>query len=338
MGVKLKDLVVKKETSFKKLSGRKLAVDAYNIIYQFLSTIRQRDGTLLKDEEGRVTSHLSGLFYRNARILQHGIKPCFVFDGKPPEFKAVAEQRAERKRRAKKKLEEAREEGDEELMMRYAQQTSKLTPSMIKESKKLLRAMGIPVVQAPSEGEAQCARMVQDDIVWAVLSRDYDCLLFGADRLVRNLNVTGRRKIPGKQAYYTIKPEVIRLKETLEELGLSREQLITLAILVGTDYNPKGIKGIGPKRGLKKVLNKTWEEIFEEVEWKFDVTPESIRDFFLNPKTNEASPEWKGFDANEIRGLLCEKHGFSEKRVGNALKRIELAEQKREQGSLNEWI
>ncbi|MBR9677721.1 MAG: flap endonuclease-1 [Nanoarchaeota archaeon] len=338
MGVNLKDIISREETSFEELTGKKVGVDAFNIIYQFLSIIRQADGTPLKNSRGKITSHLSGLFYRTLKLLENNVKPCFVFDGKPPEFKAVAEERAKRKKLAMEKLAEARKKGDEALMMRYAQQTSKLTEEMVEESKQLLTALGVPCIQALSEGEAQCASMVLDGTVWAVVSQDYDALLFGAERLIRNLNITGRRKVPGKPVYYTIKPEIIFLSQALKETGLTREQLITLGILVGTDYNPKGIKGIGPKTGLKLIKQKSWEQIFKEVNWNFKIKPEKIRDFFLKPTTQKATPKWGEPDPEAIKKILCDEHEFSENRIDNAFKNLNKSLQEKEQKNLKKWF
>ncbi|MDK2783923.1 MAG: flap endonuclease, partial [Thermococcaceae archaeon] len=219
MGVQIGELLPRKELELENLNGKKVAIDAFNAIYQFLSTIRQRDGTPLMDSKGRITSHLSGLFYRTINLMEAGIKPAYVFDGKPPEFKKKElEKRAEYREEAQEKWEEALARGDMEEAKKYAQRASKVNEMLIEDAKKLLELMGIPWVQAPSEGEAQAAYMASKGDVWASASQDYDSLLFGTPRLVRNLTITGKRKLPGKDVYVEVKPELIVLEEVLKEL------------------------------------------------------------------------------------------------------------------------
>ncbi len=320
--------MIKKEIDMSYLEGRIVAVDAYNIMYQFLSSIRQYDGTPLMDTNGNITSHLSGLFYRTINFVEAGIKPVYVFDGKPPEFKiATLNCRKERKIIAKEKMDNALKQGSFEDAKRYAQQTSRLTKDMAEEGKELLKAMGIPIVQAPSEGEAQASWMAKEKIVYGVISQDADCLLFGAPRLIKNLSATGKRKIPGKNIYVPISPEVIELNEMLKELNINREQLILLGILVGTDFN-NGIKGVGPKTALKIVKEyKDLEKIIKLVEEKYDYVfeedPYKILEFFLNPPiTKDYKIKFKSPDKNKLIEILHTRHEFGEKRVENGLARL----------------
>ena len=250
MGVQISKILPKRELEIKDLSGKVLAVDAFLWLHQFLSIIRQRDGTPLMDSKGRTTSHLSGLLYRSARLMENNIKLIWVFDGEKPDLKTMTiKERKERKQEAYKKWKEALSLGDMEEAKKAAQMTSSLTGEMIEDSKKLLKYLGIPIVQAPSEGEAQCAYLCQKKIAYAVASQDSDSLLFNSPRLVRNLSITGKRKVPRSNTFVEIKPEMIELNLVLKELGIKREQLIILGMLVGSDYNP-GIKGIGPKKAL----------------------------------------------------------------------------------------
>ncbi len=325
MGVKLKDLVHTEEVSFRDLQGKVLAVDALNTIFQFLSVIRRRDGTLLRNQDGDVTSHLSGLFYRNANLIKEGVRPVYVFDGVAPEAKEkTSRKRKERKKKAEEKLEEARERGDADAIRRYAMQTAKVNDKMLESAKELLEAMGIPVVQAPGEGEAQAARMCREKKVWAVASQDYDGLMFGSPCLLRNLNITGRRKVPGKNRYYTINPELIRLKNVLEELNITQEQLIKLGILIGTDYNPGGIKGIGPKRGLKAVREGKFEELYPDADW--------LVELFTEPDVDDVKIEWPEFDREKIEEIMYDQAGFSEKRVASTLDEAAEEASERQQG------
>ncbi|WP_457754471.1 flap endonuclease-1 [Thermococcus sp.] len=338
MGVQIGELVPRKEIEIENLNGRKIAIDALNAIYQFLSIIRQRDGTPLMDSKGRITSHLSGLFYRTINLMEAGIKPAYVFDGKPPEFKRrELEKRAEAREEAEEKWQEALARGDLEEAKKYAQRASRVNEQLIEDAKKLLELMGIPWVQAPSEGEAQAAYMASKGKVWASASQDYDSLLFGAPRLVRNLTITGRRKLPGKDVYVEVKPELIVLEEVLKELKIDREKLIELAILVGTDYNPGGIKGVGPKKALEIVRYS--KDPLKKYQKMSDVDLYAIKEFFLNPPvTDDYKLVWKMPDEEGILKFLCDEHDFSEERVKNGLERLKKAIRAGKQSTLESWF
>ncbi|MBO7205794.1 MAG: flap endonuclease-1 [Candidatus Methanomethylophilaceae archaeon] len=253
MGVNLSGLVEAKTVELSELRGKSIAIDAYNTIYQFLSIIRQPDGYPLTDSKGRTTSHLSGILYRTANLIEAGIEPTFVFDGKPHELKSgTISERKERREKAEQEWYKAVQEGDTKKAFSKAQQTSRMTPEIQQSSRELLALMGIPIVQAPSDGEAQGAYMCSKGDVWASASQDFDSILFGAPRLLRNVTITGRRKVPGKDLYRDVKTEVVESKEFLDSLGIDREQLVDMCILMGTDFNG-GISGIGPKKGLKLI-------------------------------------------------------------------------------------
>ena len=329
MGVNLKPIIVKRDISFNEIKGRKIAIDAYNALYQFLATIRQIDGKPLMDSQGNVTSHLNGLLYRTVNLLEKDIRPVYVFDGKPPELKkAEILRRMEQKSEAIIKYEEALKRGDLEEARIYAQQTSKLTTYMVDEAKKLLTYLGVPWVQAPSEGEAQAAYMVVKGDVWASASQDYDSLLYGAPRLIRNLTISGRRKIAKRNIYINISLELIFLEEVLKKLDITRVQLIDIAILLGTDYNPGGIKGIGPKKALELIkrygsLEKIIKIIGKE---SFNVDPFSIREIFLKPEiSDDYKLEWGNMDEDKLIKLLCDSHDFSYDRVKKAIERVKRA-------------
>ncbi|NHV60347.1 MAG: flap endonuclease-1 [Candidatus Verstraetearchaeota archaeon] len=344
MGVNLKGLVTAQTVSLEEMRGRVLAIDGYNALYQFLSIIRQPDGTPLMDSAGRVTSHLSGVFYRTVNLLEAGIKPVYVFDGKPPELKLrEIERRAEIKEKAEEEYRAALERGDLEGARKAAQATSRLTGEMVDQTKDLLGAMGIPWVQAPSEGEAQAAFMTRRGDAWATVSQDYDSLLFGAPRLVRNLTISGRRKLPNKPVYIDVEPEIIRLDEVLRALNVSREQLIDIGIMLGTDFNPDGFKGIGPKKAKKIIeeygsLKAAIERGAIEVDPHIDV--DAIREIFLNPKTTgEYRLEWRELDGERVKKILCEKHDFSVERVEAALQRVmKMKREVERQSSLEKWF
>ncbi len=336
MGADIGEILEREEVELEFFSGKKIAIDAFNMLYQFLANIRQQDGTPLKDSKGRITSHLSGLLYRVSNMIEVGIKPIFVFDGKPPEFKrAEIEERQKRRMEAEEKWIEAIQAG-EKYAKKYAQATSKVDEYVVESSKTLLEYMGIPIVQAPSEGEAQAAYLVLKGDADFTVSQDYDSLLFGSKRLARNLAITGKRKLPGKNVYVEIKPEVIELEKNLKKLGITREQLIDIAILIGTDYN-EGVKGIGIKKAYKYI--KTYGDIFKALKaLKAKIENlEEIREFFLNPPvTDEYEIKFKEPDEEKIIEYLCEEHDFSRERVEKAVEKLKSS--KTTQMTLERWF
>ena len=336
MGADIGEILEREEVELEFFSGKKIAIDAFNMLYQFLANIRQQDGTPLKDSKGRITSHLSGLLYRVSNMIEVGIKPIFVFDGKPPEFKrAEIEERQKRRMEAEEKWIEAIQAG-EKYAKKYAQATSKVDEYVVESSKTLLEYMGIPIVQAPSEGEAQAAYLVLKGDADFTVSQDYDSLLFGSKRLARNIAITGKRKLPGKNVYVEIKPEVIELEKNLKKLGITREQLIDIAILIGTDYN-EGVKGIGIKKAYKYI--KTYGDIFKALKaLKAKIENlEEIREFFLNPPvTDEYEIKFKEPDEEKIIEYLCEEHDFSRERVEKAVEKLKSS--KTTQMTLERWF
>jgi len=335
MGVDLGELVELEEISFGELNDKVVAVDAMNTMYQFLSIIRQRDGTPLKDSNGDVTSHLSGLFYRSINLLEKNIRPVYVFDGKPPQLKSKeAKERRKKREEARKEWEKLKEEGKISEAYSKATQSSKLTGDMIEEAQKLLDAMGLPYIVAESEGEAQAAFMVQNNSVYAVGSQDWDCLLFGADIMVRNLTSRKTRKTSsgGRKEVST---ERVILSDVLNQLEVSHEELQWLGILVGTDFNPDGVYGVGPKTALKLVKEyDNFEELLndDKVEWESDNSPEAILDFFQNPPVEEVEFEFGEPDKEMIRDVLITQHDFSEKRVESGLEKLDTALESRQSG------
>jgi flap endonuclease-1 len=322
MGVNLKDIILHEPLSFEELKGKVIAIDALNSLYQFLSIIRQPDGTPLMDSKGRVTSHLSGLLYRTTRLIEYGMKPVYVFDGKPPSLKnRTIEERKEIKRQAHDEWVRAKEEGRMEDAKKYASRTSRFTEEMRSDAKKLLEHMGIPCIQAPSEGEAQCAHLCVRGDAWGVGSQDYDALLFGAPHLVKGLTLSGKFEL-----------SIIHIEKALSQIGLSREQLIDVAILVGTDFN-SGVKGIGPKKALKAVK----EGKVGELALDFDL--QEVRDIFLHPETtDEYKLEWEKPDREGLVGFLCRDHEFSEERVNKAVDNLENAMKEFSQKDLSKWF
>ncbi|MFH0818366.1 MAG: flap endonuclease-1 [Candidatus Micrarchaeota archaeon] len=322
MGVDLSGVIETTPISLEQLAGKKIAIDAYNALYQFLSIIRQRDGTPLMDYNGKVTSHISGLFYRTARLLELGIRPVYVFDGPPPALKRrTLDARFAIKEEAKKEWKEALEKGDLETARSKAQATSRLTREMVEESKQLLTLMGVPHINAPSEGEAQAAALVLSGQAYACASQDFDSLLFGAPILIKNFTMSGRRKLPKKDIYVDVEPELIDLNKNLASLGLTREKLIWMGILVGTDFN-EGVHGIGPKKAYKLVQAcASLKEVVSKSNSSFEVEPEEIENLFLHPDVKEFEIPTINADPKAIEQFLVSK-AFSPERVKNTISAI----------------
>jgi flap endonuclease-1 len=319
MGTDLSGLIASTPISLDSLAGKKIAIDSYNALYQFLSIIRQRDGTPLMDYNGKVTSHLSGLFYRTSKLLELGIRPIYVFDGKPSELKsATLAARAKVRSEAREKWKEALEKGDIEQARTKAQGASRLTREMVEESKKLLFLMGVPYLQAPGEGEAQAAILSCNGGAYAAASQDYDALLFGASLLIKNFTMSGKRKLPKKDIYVEVEPELIDLQKNLSLLGITRQKLIWMGMLVGTDFN-EGVHGIGPKKAYKLVKEcSSLSELVSKSSANFEVDPQALEDFFMHPLASDSPIEEGEFDAKGLREFLVSR-AFSQERVQNTI-------------------
>ena len=342
MGLNIREIIPKRQIEIEELKGKIVCVDAFNTLYQFLTTIRQPDGTPLMDSNKRITSHLSGLFYRNVSLIEDGIKLVYVFDGKPPKQKfRTNESRRETREMAKEKYETAKSEEDLEAMRRFSGMLTRIDDEKIRESKELLEAMGIAVVQAPSEGEAEASYLTKHNReIYATASQDYDSLLFGTPILIQNLTLARRRKT--MSGWIEIKPELIELDKVLNGLEINLDQLICLGILVGTDYNPKGIPGIGQKKALQLV--KQYRQpvlIFKEVEEKMMSLKEEERfdwqdifQLFHKPNVVDAEIKFPKLNEDKIREILVKEHDFSEERVNKQIERLKDAREKSKQRKL----
>jgi len=338
LGVNLTPIILKQTTSLEALRGRSFAVDAFNVLHQFLALIRTRDGRPLTDQEGRVTSHLVGLAFRTTKLIaDYQMRLVFVFDGKPPPLKqGEVEKRRALKRKAEAEYAEAIEAGDTATAFSKAVQTGRLDSEMIGDAKRLLDLLGVPWVQAPSEGEAQAAYMATRGDVWAASSRDYDSLLFGAPRLVRYLTIQGQEWLPSRGRARRLEPEIIELGALLSHHGITREQLVDLAMLIGTDFNA-GVKGIGPKTALRLLREHgRLERMPEEVRSRLQPSLDEVRRIYLKPDVTddfhiEAGPLREG----ELLSFLCDERGFSRERVEAVVDRMRQAQRQR---SLRDWL
>lgn len=327
MGVAIKDILEYDEISLNSISNKKIAIDTFNMLYQFLSSIRQSDGNPLTDSRGEITSHLKGLFYRCIYFKKNNIKAVFVFDGKAPKLKEKEQElRRQKKIKADKKYKEALEMGLTEDAAKYAQGTSKLTSEMIIEAKELISAFGFPIIEAPSEGEAQASYLAKEGLVYATSSQDFDSLLFSSKYLIRNISISNKRKIPGTSSYKDVPIEFYDLDKNLEKLGLSQEELIIVAILCGTDFNPGGIKGIGPKKAIKivKEYRGRFDEMFKTLDW-FGSFPyswvEVLNTFQKMPVENISEIKYGEIDKDKVRMILTNRD-FEETMVNRSLDKI----------------
>ena len=341
MGLNIRDIIPRKEIEISELKGKVVVVDAFNVLYQFLTTIRQPDGTPLMDNKKRITSHLSGIFYRNTNLLNEGIKIVYVFDGKAPDLKYKTHNvRGAVRDSAKERYEEAKSEEDIDMMRRYSSQLVRLNDEMISESKDLLEAMGICVIQAPGEGEAEAAHLAKKNKAYSVISQDYDSLLFGAPLLIQNLTTSSKKKTA--TGWIEVKPEAIELNKVLNLLEINLDQLICLGILVGTDYNPKGIPGIGQKKALQLV--KQYQQpvlIFKSVEEKMLSLPDEDRfdwkeifELFHKPNVHDDEFKFPKINEKHIKRILVEEHDFSEVRVDKQLEKLKSVEKEKSQRKL----
>ena len=340
MGVNIKALLTREKTKLESFSSKIIAIDAYNAIYQFLAIIRGPEGLHLTDSHGRVTSHLTGLLYRNINYLSMGIKPEYVFDGKPPSLKtAEIERRKLGKKEASIKYEKAKAKGDMESARKYAQQTTSMQDTMVEDSKRLLELFGIPHIQARADGEATAAYLNKTGKADAVASQDFDCVLFGAKKLIRNFTNSGRRKIPNRNTYIDIEPEIINYQKNLELLGITGKQIVDIGILIGTDFNPDGFERIGPKTALKLVKEYgKLEEIPQIQEQLKQINYNQIRGIFLQADVLEVNKiEFKEIDYSGIIDYLTKERDFSQERVQASLNRLKRGLEKRSH-TLEKWF
>ncbi|XP_064640591.1 flap endonuclease 1-like isoform X2 [Lineus longissimus] len=292
-----------REHEIKSYFGRKVAIDASMSIYQFLIAVRS-EGNVLMNEDGDTTSHLMGMFYRTIRMVDNGIKPVYVFDGKPPAMKSgELAKRHQRRQEAEKSLAEAEEKGDAENIERFNKRLTKVTPQHNDEVKQLLKLMGIPYVSAPCEAEAQCAHLVKHGKVFAVGTEDMDALTFGSNVLLRHLTFSEARKMPIQEFNYD---------RIIQEMQLTTDQFVDLCILLGCDYCDS-IRGIGQKKAYDLIKQyKTIEEVLEHLDTKKYTVPE---DWMFKLK-------WTEPDEEGLVEFMCKGKGFNEDRIRNGVKKL----------------
>ena len=222
---------------------------------------------------------------------------------------------------------------------KFAQQTTSMRDGMVKESKKLLECFGIPYIDAQSEGEATAAHLTNTGQAYASASQDYDSILCGAKRLVRNFTNSGRRKIPNSNTYIDVVPEVIQTQKVLDALGLTREKLIDIGILIGTDFNPNGFERIGPKTAIKMIKKHSRLEDIPQIQEQLQrIDFQQIREIFLNPKVTDVKEiTFEKVDYEAITDYLVKERSFSNDRVNSTLNRLKRALEKKSQ-NLEQWF
>ncbi|MGC8699186.1 MAG: flap endonuclease-1 [Candidatus Acidifodinimicrobium sp.] len=320
MGVNLRGVISAKEISVKDLSGKVIAIDAFNWIYQFLTTIRLADGSPLTDRNGEVTSHINGLFYRSIMLLSNDVIPWFIFDGEAPKFKKMTLlERAKAKKEALQMAERAKTEAEKSSFLR---RSVRIDDYIIQSSEELLHLLGITTLQAPAEGEAEAAYLNAKGVANYVASQDYDSLLFGASKVVRNLNVSERKKVANKGITTQVKPELIDVNELFRDNGLDRSKLILMGLLIGTDYN-SGVKGIGPKRALDIVRASSKEEILSKYDFGTEYDIKEIYEYFMHPDVvDSVKPRMGRIDKEKLIEFMSERHSFDKDRVIKSIDRL----------------
>ena len=340
LGVLLTPILKREQTSFKALYGKSFAVDASIELHQFLALIRRPDGSLFTDPKGRVTSHLIGLLTRTSRLVtDYKLRPVFVFDGRPNLLKrATIEARRKVQQKAQAEYVKAVEAKDYSRAWSKVVMTGRVTGEVLSDAKRLLSLMGIPWLEALEDGEAQASFMAAKGDVWAVGSKDYDCLLFGAPILARYLTLSGREYLPSKKTSRPLIPELVNLADNLQALGISREQLVDLALLVGTDFN-EGVMGIGPKKGLALIRRYGAAEKFpEEMRSELPKDLDEVRNIFLHPRVLENYSLKRGRpDPDGIIEFLCEERAFKRDRVQKVAKRL-TESQSESDSQLGKWL
>ena len=326
-----------KNGEFKNYFSRTIAIDASMALYQFLIAIRS-DGQQMTNEAGDITSHLLGIFYRTIRMLEAGIKPVYVFDGKPPSMKSgELQKRKEARQKAEKELEEAKEVGDEETVEKFNRRMVKVLPEHNEEAKRLLKLMGIPVVNAPCEAEAQATELVKAGKVFAVASEDMDCLTFDCPKLLRNLTKPESKKLPVLE---------YSAEKLLEELDMTRNEFVDMCILLGCDYCDS-IKGIGPKKAFELIKQHgSIEKILKNIDTEKYKVPEPFpfveaRRLFFSPEVDDCKDinlKWKEPDLEGMIEFLCKEKGFNEDRVKSGYEKIMKTKKKGNQGRIDTFF
>lgn len=337
MGIKLQDLVARNTIDLSRLAGKVIAVDAPNVIMSLFNFARKSpDGSsaeLILDRTQRPISHLYGLLYRVSFYYSKKIFPIFCFDGLDSDLKKIkTKDRLNDFIFTQKLYQTLIDSGNRESARQVAQSKEYMWPNIIKESKQLLGALGVPCISSPASAESQCAQLVKDGIAHYSNSQDFDSLLFGCPRVVQNLSKSRRRKVQGRWTYEKITPVSIDLKKSLIILGIDIFQLVDMALLIGCDYF-QGVRNVGPKHAHKFIVqHKNLESVIRVERANFDfsgLTPgiiAKVRKIFLLPEVIAQYSDLRWNHPNEQRTLflLCEDHHLNRERVQNNFEKFAL--------------
>jgi flap endonuclease-1 len=343
MGVKLNTIIKREEISIKQLKGAIIAVDAPNIVMSLLNFSHKNTGLInysnstshsnfILDRTQRPISHLYGLLYRVKFFYDKKIFPIFCFDGRvSPLKRLITKNQLNDFRVTQQRYQNAINSNNKSLARKIALSREYLWPNTIKESKQILRAIGVPVIEAPASAESQGAYLVKKEIADYSNSQDFDSLLFGCPHLLQNLSKSRRRKVHGRWTYQKISPLYTDLQFNLEQLDINQFQLVDLALMLKTDYFD-GINGIGPKTALKLIKKyENMENIINHKDEEFNFSNlnteliTQIRKLFLLPEVIDVFEEdifWNPPDSSHIFHLLCKDHFLNHERVRKHTKKL----------------
>ncbi|XP_022743750.1 flap endonuclease 1 isoform X2 [Durio zibethinus] len=279
------------------------------------------------------------MFTRTIRLLEAGMKPVYVFDGQPPDLKKQElAKRYSKRADATEDLQQAMETGNQEDIEKFSKRTVKVTKQHNEDCKRLLRLMGVPVIEAPSEAEAQCAALCKSGKVYAVASEDMDSLTFGASRFLRHLMDPSSRKVPVME---------FEVAKVLEELNLTMDQFIDLCILSGCDYCDS-IRGIGGQTALKLIRQHgSIEHILQNInrerysipeDWPYEEARRLFKEPLVCTDDKQLEMKWSAPDDEELITFLVNENGFNSDRVTKAIEKIKTAKNKSSQGRLESFF
>jgi flap endonuclease-1 len=307
----LRDLAAIRDVAFEDIEGGVVAVDAHNWLYRYLTTtVKWTSDERYTTADGVEVANLIGVVQGLPKFFEHDLIPVMVFDGAVTELKAdeVADRR-EKRERAEERRAAAEERGDAVEAARLEARTQRLTDTIQETTRELLSLLDVPVVEAPAEGEAQCAQMAATGAVDHAGSEDYDTLLFGAPTTLRQLTSKGD-------------PELMELAATLDELGLDRQGLIDVALLCGTDFN-EGVHGVGPKTAVKAVNE--YGDLWGVLSARDAEIPNAaaIRELFMDPPATDVDVDADvNPDVEAARAYVVDEWGVAADEVERGFERI----------------
>lgn len=294
------------------LESKRVAVDSYLQLYKYLTAIRGSQGDYQRNDDGEPISHLIGMMKFSSQLLEARVKPVFVFEGGYPDLKKeTLSDRGDKKSNARDEYEAAKERGDDAAMRKWGPRTTRVTDHMVDECKSLFDSLGVPYVDAETEADPQCAKLMNDGVCDYVLSDDSDVLLYGADAILRNWDGSATELLPRKSI--------------LDNTGLTMDELVQTQILIGCDYND-GAHGVGWVTAQKYVnQSETFTDAVERaLEKDSDVNPKRMHrvyEWFQDPAVkpvDEDDLEFRDPPRSVAQEFLLDK-GLAPRQVHSAL-------------------